>query len=285
MFLFKNHPPQPLPTGAIKNFLFAILALCLTTASAQNKTTYLFVGTYTDNKPGDGIYVYTLSKTGELKEVRKGHNLTNPSFLTLSKDGKYLYSCTDTRMATEGSITSFKIDSANGSISPINKQGSGGANPVYVSLDKTAKFIVNAGYTGGNISVLPISANGELSAPLQTIVFKDSSINKERQSQSHMHSAVFSPDYNFIYSPDLGADKIRAFRFNSSASQPLSEAKDLTVKTDAGTGPRHIIFHPNKKFAYCTEEMGGMVSAYTYNNGKLTSIQRIFICLERGERT
>ena len=36
-----------------------------------------------------------------------------------------------------------------------------------------------------------------------------------------------------------------------------------------------MTFHPNGKYAYCIEEMMGMIDVYNYTNGKLDSIQLI----------
>ena len=73
--------------------------------------------------------------------------------------------------------------------------------------------------------------------------------------------------------PDLGADKIRAYRFDQDKKEPLTEIP--FTQTVPGSGPRHFTFHPNGKFAYYIEEMGGAVSAYTYKEGKLNNLQRI----------
>ena len=43
-----------------------------------------------------------------------------------------------------------------------------------------------------------------------------------------------------------------------------------------GSGPRHFTFHPSGKYAYCVEELSGTISAYSYSNGRLDSIHRIF---------
>ncbi len=47
------------------------------------------------------------------------------------------------------------------------------------------------------------------------------------------------------------------------------------VTTLPGTGPRHIVFHPQLPYAYLIEEMGGAVSVYSYKNGRLSPLQHI----------
>jgi len=261
----------------MKQFTVILLLffVCINTR-AQHTATYLFVGTYTDSKPAKGVYVFQMNPaTGDLVQVSTGENIINPSFLTISPNGKYLYACTDTKTVVAGSISSFAIDSTTGKINFINKQSSGGANPVYLVVDKSNRFIINGNYTEGNVSVLSTNNDGSVNPLLQAIQFTGSSVNKERQEKPHIHSTIFSPGYDYLYLPDLGADKIRAFRFDPTGSQPLTITDSLTVETAPGSGPRHMIFHPGKKIAYCIEEMSGMVVVYSYNHGKLTPVQRV----------
>jgi len=256
--------------------ILLIIFLISSTAFAQKPTTYLFIGTYTDAKPDTGIFVYSLnSKTGKLKRISFVENITNPSYLAVTPNGKYLYACTDTKMPNAGSITSFEIDSIKGGISLINKQPGGGENPVYLSIHRNNKSIVMAKYTAGNVSVFNTNSNGSINPMIQNIDFTGNSINQQRQEKPHIHCAVFSPDYDYLFCTDLGSDKIRAFKFDAESEQPLVQIDSLTINTIPGSGPRHMVFHPNKKYFYCIEELSCMVSAYTYSNGKLCSIQRI----------
>ncbi len=259
-----------------KILLFFFLAF-VNFAFSQTTKTYLFIGSYTNNKPDNGIYIYEFnSSTGDLNKVSNGENLTNPSYLTISPKGNYLYACTDTKMPNEGSVSAFKFDSISGSLIFINKQPSGGENPVYLTTSKNNEFVINANYTSGSVSVFPTNPDGSLNPFNQLIQFEGSSINTRRQEKSHIHAAVFSPDFKYLFFPDLGADKIRMFEFNASEKQPLKAIEKLDLISVPGSGPRHFTFHPNSPFAYCTEELSGMVSAYQVENGKLDSMQRIF---------
>ncbi len=256
-------------------FLYLLLAVSVV-INAQTGTSYLFVGTYTHSKPAKGIYVYKMNtQTGELTAAGTGENITNPSFLTISPNGQYLYACTDTKTLLPGTVSAFAIDSIDGKINFINKQSSNGANPVYLAVDKSNQFVITGNYTGGSVAVLTTNKDGSINPASQTIRFSDSSINKIRQEKPHVHSTIFSPGNEYLYLPDLGSDKIRGYIFDAGSSSPLLYNDSLTVKTGAGGGPRHMVFHPSKPFAYCIEEMSGMVVLYACKQGKLTSIQRI----------
>ncbi|MFY7912986.1 MAG: lactonase family protein [Emticicia sp.] len=250
-----------------------ILLLSINFVFAQSKT-LMFVGTYTDGKPDKGIYVYELNpKTGALNLVFNTENIINPSFLTVSPDGKFLYACTETKLPQHGNVSAFAINSADGSLKFINKQSANGENPVYVSVHKNNKFVITANYGEGNVTVLSKNGDGSLNPYVQSIQFSGTSINKERQEKPHIHSANLSPKNDFLFLPDLGSDKIRTFKFDDSQAKPLIETNHLTINTEAGGGPRHMAFHPNQKFAYAIEELSGNIIAYTYKNGQLNKIQ------------
>jgi len=261
----------------MKNFLIILFLISTQFVLGQVAKTYLFVGTYTDGKPDNGIYIYEFnSVSGKLKKVATGKNLTNPSFLSLSLNGQFIYACTDTKMPNAGSVSAFKFDSVNGSLAFMNKQNSGGENPVYLTTSSNNEFIINANYTAGTVSVYSTNADGSLNPLSQLIIFSGSSINTRRQDKSHIHAAVFSPDYQYIFFPDLGSDKIHIYKFNPQEKKPLESLPNKVFTVTPGSGPRHFVFHPNQKFAYCIEELSGMVSVYKYSNSKLDSIQRIF---------
>ncbi|WP_317168531.1 lactonase family protein [Chryseobacterium sp. LAM-KRS1] len=241
-----------------------------------SQSTYVFFGSFNRDKAADGIYVYQLNTdTGKLSKVVKTKNILNPSYVTLSPNGKYIFACTESKTPNAGSVSSFEFDPAKKTLNFINSQKSGGENPVYVTVHKNGKWLLNGNYTEGSISVYPISDNGKIYPMVQRFQFSEGSVNPERQDRSHIHSTVFSPDFDYVFAPDLGADKIRIYQFKNDAVQPMDDAEPAFIPTMAGTGPRHFTFHPNGKFAYCIEELGGAIDVYSYENGRLEHIQRI----------
>jgi len=218
--------------------------------------------------------VYQLDTvSGKLSKVTSV-KVGNPSYLTLGNSGM-VYACTNTKTPSQGSISAYKFNPANKSLTFINKQDSGGENPVYTAVDATGKWLVNGNYTGGSIALHQLLSDGSIGDITQHYQFTDGSIDTLRQTASHIHSTVFSLKGDYLFAPDLGADKIRAYRFDAQNPHPLQPADPPYTKTVAGSGPRHFTFHPNSKFAYCIEEMGGAVDAYAFINGRLDSLQRI----------
>ncbi len=255
------------------SFLAIALLFAVNTFS-QN--TYVFLGSYNRDKTAESIQVYQLdSINGKLSKITAVKNVVNPSYLTLSPNGKFLYACTETKTPNAGSVSSFEFNPENKTLTFLNSQKSGGENPVYVAVHKSGKWLVNGNYTEGSVSVHPLLENGKIDSLAQNFQYLDGSINKDRQDRSHIHSTVFSPQNDYLFMPDLGADKIRCYQFDATQKQPLIETNHPFLKTDLEAGPRHFTFHPNQKFGYCIEEMAGAISVYQYESGILTKIQRI----------
>ncbi|MEM6377891.1 MAG: lactonase family protein, partial [Bacteroidota bacterium] len=193
----------------------------------------------------------------------------------LSANGRYLYSCTDTRSKTPGSVSAFQVDTLTGKISFLNKQSADGRNPVHLAVDKNNKYVVNSSYTDAGVSIFKVDPDGKLNPYSKLFEFEvGSNVLPSRQKEAHVHSAHFSPDDQFIFAPDLGADKIRAFTFDGNDELILAEQYE--VNTAKGSGPRHFTFHPNGKFAYSVEELSGNVTAYQYAAGQLDFIDTYF---------
>lgn len=252
--------------------LYFLLLLCLFSLSSISQKSYLFIGTYTGSG-SKGVYVYEFDAgTGKATQLGSTDSAVNPSYLALSHDGKYLYAVNETN---KGSVSAFSFDKKNARLNYINQEPTAGGSPCYASVDKTGKWLIVANYGGGSATVFPLENNGSIDPYAQLMQDTGSSINASRQKMPHVHSAILSPDEKYLFTPDLGLDKIMIYKFNPSAQKPLSAAEPPFQKVTAGFGPRHLAFHPNNKFLYLISEMAGTVSAFKYDNGNLTNIQNI----------
>ncbi len=233
-----------------KSILLFFLIVFFARANAQK--TYVFIGSYNAGKNTPGIYLYELdTASGKLSELSVVRDIKNPSFLSVSPNGKFVVACTDTKTPGGGSVTSFQFDITGEKLTFINTERSGGENPVYVSFDSTGQWLINANYTGGSASIFRINNEGEISPALQVIPYTDRSIHKERQEHSHIHSAVFSPDNKYVFFPDLGADKIRIYGFDGLKKQPFQNASIHLLKhfPAAGQGISFLIKKEQSRIA------------------------------------
>lgn len=258
-------------------YLLTIVFLSFTVILfAQNPIFYLLVGTYT-KAPGksEGIYVYKFNPNkGEVTAV-SSMKTENPSYLAISKDQKYVYAVNENDN-DKGAVSAFGFDKPKGELHFINSVPSGGDNPAYVSVDSTGKWVVATNYSGGNLSIFKTGDGGALQPATQTLAHDGYGVNVTRQEQPHPHSAMFSPDGKFVYVPDLGDDRLYSYSFDAkNNTSPLTATDPPYGELPDGSGPRHMAFSPNGKFAYLLCELSGMVHVYSYDNGKLTEIQTI----------
>jgi len=259
--------------GFNKCFVVIIVLGLLFSCQTKEDYTLLFVGSFTNKRPGEGIHVYEFNnETGESKLKHTINNITNTSFLKISPNGEYLYSVVESQMDYHGKIAAFKVDSINKRLDLINMQDCGGRNPAHIEIDKTGTYLINSNYTDPSLSVFKINANGSLNPYNQLLKFKDSSIIASRQKDAHIHSSNMSPDNKFLFAHDLGADKIRGFRIDITTQDTVLQ-DEKQIKMKPGSGPRHFVFHPDGTFGYSISELSGKITAFEYKNGNLIFIQ------------
>ncbi len=251
--------------------LIFILSLTLFVNQSFSQDYYLFVGTYTKGA-SLGIYVYKFNASNGDAQVIDSIASKNPSYLAISPTGKYVYAVNENG-SVEGEVSAYTFDKANGKLTFLNKQLSGGLDPCYVAESKNSKWLMVANYSSGTVSALPLNVDGSIGAIAQVIQHEGKSADTIRQEKAHAHSAIFSPDEHYLLCADLGMDKEMIYKFNTSAEQPLG-TKDSAVITP-GSGPRHIVFSQKKSDVYIIEELSGTVDAFHFINGKLKPFQRI----------
>src|ERR1700712_4641302 len=260
----------------MKKFLLLISLLFPVLLYAQKKapTTYdLLVGTYTKGE-SKGIYVYRFYvETGKLAYLSQIDNVSNPSYLCVSKNNKFIYAVNED--GKDGGVSAFTFQPYEGKMTFLNRQSSGGADPCFIAVDEDQKNAMVANYSSGSLAVLPINKDGSLQPLSQLIKDEGKGPNASRQEAAHVHSAFFSPNEKYILAADLGTDKLNIFRYHASKPQPLTPASPAFISVKPGNGPRHIAFSPDKKYMYLLQEMGSAINVYNFNGGNPKQVQTI----------
>ncbi len=248
-----------------------LIAFSAPRTPAKNSTPsqYLaFIGTYTAKTDSKGIYSFRFdTATGQLTSIGLAAPAQDPSFLTISANEKYLYAVNELSTfdgKSSGAVTSYSIDHKSGKLTELNQLPTGGADPCYVSLDRTGKFLLVANYTGGSVATFPVAPDGRLGPASAFIQHTGSGPNKERQEAPHAHYIEASSDNRFVFVVDLGLDEVVIYRFNS-ATGALTPSDPPFAKLDPGAGPRHLAFSPNRKFAYVLSEVKSTVTTFAFN--------------------
>lgn len=254
----------------MKKYAFVLLSLLLTANNfAQQNPLNLIIGTYTNTCASKGIYVYDFNtETADFKLKSNTDKVVNPSFVAVSEDGKFIYSVNENGAAS--TVSAFTLNAKTGAMNLLNKQDSKGADPCYILND--TKNVLVANYSGGNISVFGKNANASLTQAKQVVQHKGKSKNPNRQESPHVHMVQFTPDKKYVLANDLGTDKIYMYKYNPESADNVLVIKD-SISVKRGSGPRHLTFSANGKFAYLLQELDGTLTVFSYENEKLIRLE------------
>jgi 6-phosphogluconolactonase len=195
--------------------------------------------------------------------------------MATSANGDTLYAATE-GVGVSSYVSSFDFNRETGVLTFLNRVSSGGNGPAYISVDNENKFVFVANYNSGSLSAVSIKDDGSFGSEIQSFQYEGSSINPTRQKGPHVHCAILSPDKGYLVATDLGTDRLYFYHFDASrTSNPLTPAEPAYISLKPGSGPRHIIFHPESKKAYLVNEMEGSVTSFNFKNGNLIEKQTI----------
>jgi len=256
-----------------------LMSVCAGAAAPVEHTYLMYVGTYTeDGSKSKGIYAYRYDPaTAEITSAGLAAETVNPSFLAVHPNHRFLYAVNEVgnyKGQKSGAVSAFAIDRVTGKLTLINQVASKGADPCYIIVDKTGKYVLVANYTGGSVAVFPVAEDGRLGEASAFVQHTGHGTNPERQEGPHAHSIDLSADNRFAIVDDLGLDETIVYRFDKGTLIPNGPQFG---NADPGAGPRHFAFHPNGKFAYVVNEMGTSVSVFAFdgNAGVLRPQQTI----------
>ena len=250
------------------------ILLLLLSGLLHSQEYFMLVGTY-DSPKSEGIYVLRFnSKDGSAREI--SHIKTsNPSFLTLSPNEKYIYAVNENAdiNGKGGSVSSFLFNKKNGTLTQLNSQSSEGNHPCYITTDKTGKWLLAGNYSSGNFSVLPLH-RGQIGKAKVVIQHQGSGPDSTRQRSPHVHGIFMKNDNKGFYVTDLGIDKIMNYSFDKSNGR-VSPLNPPFFSIQPGSGPRHLAMHPSLPFLYLLNELTGTLNVINTINRELPVVQSI----------
>jgi len=260
-------------TGA-RAFAILTLAVCLgqftwAQGSSASHSYLMYVGTYTGPE-SKGIYAFRFDPRGRLRSVGLAAETTNPSFLAVDRQQRFLYAVneiSDFKGENSGGVSAFSIDHKTARLALLNEVSSRGAGPCHVSLDSTGKYVLVANYDGGSVAVFPVLPDGRLGERSGFAQHRGHGPNAERQAGPHAHEIQMSPDNRFALVADLGLDRLLVYRLDP-AHGTLTANEPPSVLVEPGAGARHFDFHPDRKHVYVLNEMGGKITGLTYDAAK-----------------
>jgi 6-phosphogluconolactonase len=223
-----------------------------------------YAGTYTRENSW-GIYRFVLdTEAGTLETPEVAAEVGSPTYLAVSEDADRLY--TVAQEGDMGGVHAYNIDAETGVLTMINGQLSEGAPPCH--LEVQGGTLLTGNYHKGKVELLYVNEQGgvELGA---SAVHSGSGPHK-RQEKPHVHFTGRTPDGKYIVVCDLGTDELVTYKEENGGLERMH-----TLKVKQGSGPRHIVFHPDGKTAYLLTELSSEVIVLAYEDGNFTEKQTV----------
>lgn len=202
-----------------------------------------FVGCYTDADHPFGLCAVDVDpQTGHM--VRgESIRIEDAIYQCLTPGGEFLVSC------ARGGLVAFRR-SANG-LAMTDQLDLGAKRMCHVSVLADGKTVCWADYLAGEAGEIRLIDGRFDCSSLVRHRHEGAGPNLPRQASAHCHQALPLPGGRGYCVVDLGLDRLSVYP---------SGRHFQTVP--AGAGPRHLVFHPNGRFAFLASELGNLVSCY-----------------------
>ncbi|WP_198150793.1 lactonase family protein [Caldimonas taiwanensis] len=136
-------------------------------------------------------------------------------------------------------VISLAID-RDGTLTPL-AETSMPASMAYLACDRDGRYLLAASYGADCISIGPIDHEGVARAVEQIL-----------PTGRHAHAVVPDPANRYVYATSLGSNLIHRYRLQQGR---LLETEPATIGVRAGSGPRHLVFHPGGRWLYLLNEL------------------------------
>lgn len=255
----------------INVFILMIGALTLSCKQEMIKADkYKFlIGTYTQKEghvdgKGDGIYVVEFDMVNKsMKVLDTIKDLTNPSFLVATNEGKRVYAVNEispNEKLWPGKISLFELDN-NGQYRKAQEAGTYGNAPCHISVNTSKTAFAISNYLGSNLCYGFLDKDGKIDGALKYITVQGKG-KHERQDSPHLHQSIFTKDGNTLLVTDLGSDSIRVYNLDKT-NQLFNTV--FSIALDSADGPRHMVLSPNEEYLYVLNELSNTISAFQLN--------------------
>ncbi|MCR5107223.1 MAG: lactonase family protein [Lachnospiraceae bacterium] len=215
-----------------------------------------YVASYT-RLSDKGIRIFDVDvEKGRMTE-RDQINITNSSYITISHNGRYLYSITDT------GVGAFEIQK-NGDLKVINIVSINGMRGCYLSTDYEDRFLFVAGYHDGKVTALRLDKNGGIDSITDEIYMKGMGSIAERNFRPHVSCVKMTRDNKYLCACAIGLDHVMIYSLDREKG--TLKLVDI-VRCAQESAPKYIKFRRDGKFAYVVHELSNTIDVYEYHDG------------------
>ncbi|CAB1226351.1 lactonase family protein [Serratia liquefaciens] len=271
---------------AVTLALLAMASPALYAEDAMKSTSSHFAYISTYNPNGEGVYrVQVDPVSGALSARTLASSQSNPAQLTVDAKGQTLYVASevaDFNGTQHGGIIAYRINPTDGSLTQLNQVDAQGAGPVYLFLTPNGRHLLVANYVSGTVAAFPVESDGKLGTASSVQQQQgpagagkpeaavEGSFAISDHNGPHAHMIASDPSGKFVFSTDLGLDRIYQWRFDDASGQLTPNDPPWIAASSAGAGPRHFVFHPDGKTLLLVNEEASTLTSYRFDNQKGT---------------
>jgi 6-phosphogluconolactonase len=160
-------------------------------------------------------------------------------------------------VAATGSGTRYVVDEIANAVAAhrgsawekVADVSAGGEAPCHLALSADERRLAVANYASGSVTLVTLDEDG---APGATTTWQGSGSgpDAERQEGPHAHWVGFDADGTLIR-VDLGADRVIG---------GVGDVERSLYSAPPGSGPRHLVFHPERPLAYLVSELASTLT-------------------------
>ena len=237
------------------------VSLTQTVPLGETEKLRFFIGTYTGQDGGQGIYTSWLDmNTGSLEEPVLAAKCDNPAFLAFHPTQPYLYAIEESR---QGILRAFLYDKMNGKLALHDEKKVPGRGPCHLvccQSEDGETAIVVANYGSGSVVSFPILGNGKIGNVASEIAHVGLGPHPTRQQEPHAHGAYF--DGQTVAVPDLGIDQVIYYGIDLKTAQLSPSSETANLQLPAGAGPRRLAVSKDMQYVYVVNELDSTVSVF-----------------------
>ncbi|HEX5555250.1 MAG TPA: lactonase family protein [Chitinophagaceae bacterium] len=236
----------------------------------------LYAGSYTEiieedlGGHGEGIYCFHFDPVSGSLALQAVQAALSPTYLCLPTRN-YLYTHGEVTLAEKPVMQAYEIDPRDFSLRLIGEQPVPGGFPCHLSYSKSGACIFEACYETGNVVIYPVLPDGKLLPAAKSIQHAGSSIHPLRQEGPHAHAVLVDDDRHQILVTDLGLDQVLVYRVERRKGEFMADLLQ-TVSLSSGSGPRHMVLHPEGKYVFVLSELNAAVTVLRYVDGRLEAL-------------
>lgn len=245
--------------------------------------TILAIGSYTTPE-APGIRLAEIdTDAGTIRQTGLLDGVGNPIYFAVDCGRSLLYAVQsrtpDSGRATGGTVAAYRI-AADKTLAPLDALSFDFTVPCHVSLSHDGKRLFFAEYAKAYAGAIALNADGTFDKGSVALAHHEGKgPNQARQESAHCHCTVETPDGQTLYVCDLGIDAVKAYAAAGPGLDPLP-ARDF--RCPPGSGPRHLLFGADGRFAWLVYELGSAVQAFAVADGAITPLQDPLTMLPAG---